>query len=53
VDKVFGTYRPVSEPVLQVDVPELVDHTSLSQDASLMGVGEKAHQRPRQIVVKR
>jgi hypothetical protein len=41
------------KPVLQFNVPELVDRACLSQDSSLMGVGEEAHQRPRQVVVKR
>ena len=44
---------PGSEAALQADVPELVDRACLSQYSSLMSVGEKAHQRPRQVVVRR
>jgi hypothetical protein len=39
--------------VLQAEVPELVDRACLSQYSSLMGVGEKAHERPRQLVMQR
>jgi hypothetical protein len=38
------------KPVQEFNVPELVDRACLPQDASLMGVGEKAHQRPWQPV---
>jgi hypothetical protein len=42
-----------NESALQFNVPELVDRACLSQDSSLMDVGEKAHQQPRQPVVQR
>lgn len=39
----------VGEPVLEFDVPELVERADLSQNASLVGVGEKAHELPRKV----
>jgi len=44
--------RPFGEPVLQVDMPELVDRTCLSQYSALVGIGEEAHQRSRQPVAE-
>ena len=35
--------------MLQFDVPELVDRPCLPQNASLVGVNEKIHERPRQL----
>jgi molybdenum cofactor biosynthesis enzyme MoaA len=32
---------PGGEPVLQFDVPELVDRTCLAEDASPVGIGEE------------
>jgi hypothetical protein len=45
--------RPGGEPVLQVDVPELVDRTCLPEHASPVGVGEEAHERPWEPVPQR
>ena len=36
--------RPCGEPVLQIDVPELVERACLSQCSALVSIGEEAHQ---------
>ena len=47
------TLRPCGEPVLQVDVTELVDRACLSQYSAPVGIGEEAHQRSRQPAAER
>jgi len=44
---------PSGEPVLQVDVPELVNRACLPQYSAPVGIGEEAHQRSRQPVAER
>jgi hypothetical protein len=46
--------RPgVARPTLQFKVPELVGRACLSEDSPLMGIGEKRHQRPWQLMAER
>ncbi len=46
-------YGSGGKPVLQFDVPELVDATYLPQNASPMSIGEESHETPWQLVVCR